>query len=627
MPNNVNNEHDSSESSGIPPPPSPAKRQSDIPPHEQQSGPPDAVSTGPRSVDNDIELGLNSPMDEPKKTAQFIRGLQGATLEDSNMQPDDIDRLHTADPGPRLDTEDRHFIKSLRGFLSSTGASEATYNDWHDLLLDCYPDNPFLSFNQMKRRVEQISGVVPIYHDMCQHTCVGFTGPLIDCENCPICGADRYRPDTREPCRQFVTIPLGPVIQAFYASPETAEKMHYRERKTAEILNYARTHDGKLEAYNDTTCGRDYLNAVETGNINKDDILVQFSLDGAQLYRDKESDCWIFVYIIHNLPPEVRYQKKFVIPAGFIPGPEKMKDGDSFIYPVLYHISALQNQGLRIWDASTRSYIPRSIPFVFVTADGPAMAMISGMVGHSGKFGCRLYCGLPGRHRDRDGHYYPVMLKPDAYDVAGCDHDDILLSDLRQYQQGISARYHDNLIKLLRAENLTQFKDRRLETGLCKQTIFSGLHKSLGIPSAFPLDIMHLINLNDPDLLLGLWRGTIKVYPPDNLELWTWRTLVGDVWRAHGKSVALATHFIPSSFGRTPRNPAEKINSGYKAWEFQIYLIGLGPALFWHILAKDYWMNYCKYVSGVRLLQQWTISPTNLQRGHKLLCEFTQEFE
>jgi hypothetical protein len=32
---------------------------------------------------------------------------------------------------------------------------------------------------------------------------------------------------------------------------------------------------------------------------------------------------------------------------------------------------------------------------------------------------------------------------------------------------------------------------------------------------------MHLINLNDPDLFLGLWRGTVKVYPPDTLELWT----------------------------------------------------------------------------------------------------------
>ena len=81
------------------------------------------------------------------------------------------------------------------------------------------------------------------------------------------------------------------MIQALYASPNTAEKMHYCEWKTVEILEYAWTHDGKVKKYNDTTCGREYLNAVKTGKISKDNILVQFSLDSAQLYRDKESDC------------------------------------------------------------------------------------------------------------------------------------------------------------------------------------------------------------------------------------------------------------------------------------------------------------------------------------------------
>jgi hypothetical protein len=103
--------------------------------------------------------------------------------------------------------------------------------------------------------------------------------------------------------------------------------------------------------------------------------------------------------------------------------------------------------------------------------------------------------------------------------------------------------------------------------------------------------------------------------------------LVGNVWQAHGKSVAMATPYIPSFFGRAPRNPAEKINSGYKAWKFQLYLIGLGPALFRHVLPKEYWINYCKYVSGIQILQRWVVSPDDLQRGHRLLCEFVQEFE
>ena len=76
---------------------------------------------------------------------------------------------------------------------------------------------------------------------------------------------------------------------------------------------------------------------------------------------------------------------------------------------------------------------------------------------------------------------------------------------------------------------------------------------------------MHLVNLNDSDLLLGLWHNTIKVYPPDSIELWNWRVLVGHVWQAYRKTMALATLSIPSSFGCTPRNPVKKINSGYKA--------------------------------------------------------------
>jgi tnp2 family transposase len=164
----------------------------------------------------------------------------------------------------------------------------------------------------------------------------------------------------------------------------------------ADILEYARTHGGKIKEYCDTTCGRDYLEAIKAGRIKDHDVLVQLSLDGAQLYHNKNSDCWIFVYIIHNLGPELHYKKKLVIPMGFILGPEKMKDSDSFLFLVLNHISVLQNEGLWIWDASTQSHISCSTLFVFVTADGPAMAMVSGMVGHSERYGYHLYCGLPG---------------------------------------------------------------------------------------------------------------------------------------------------------------------------------------------------------------------------------------
>ncbi|KAG6882433.1 hypothetical protein C0993_010553, partial [Termitomyces sp. T159_Od127] len=193
------------------------------------------------------------------------------------------------------------------------------------------------------------------------------------------------------------------------------------------------------------------------------------------------------------------------------------------------------------------------------------MATMTGMVGHNGKHGCRLYCGLPGRRRHGDNHYYPLMQKPNNYTVPGCTHSDVTFAQLNQYSKDTSARYHTNISTLVHAQNRNQYNAIRLLTGLSKPSIFSGLHYTLGIPNIFVLDLMHLSAINDPDLLLGLWRGSIKCYPPDSTDTWDWKVLVGKVWEAHGKTVELATPFIPSSFGRAPRNIAEKINSGYKA--------------------------------------------------------------
>ena len=65
----------------------------------------------------------------------------------------------------------------------------------------------------------------------------------------------------------------------------------------------------------------------------------------------------------------------------------------------------------------------------------------------------------------------------------------------------------------------------------------------------------------------------------------------------------------------------------YKAWEYQQYLFGLGPTLFQSLLPEKYWLNYCKLVSGVRLLQWHRISRKELVQGHKILMEFVYKFE
>jgi hypothetical protein len=103
--------------------------------------------------------------------------------------------------------------------------------------------------------------------------------------------------------------------------------------------------------------------------------------------------------------------------------------------------------------------------------------------------------------------------------------------------------------------------------------------------------------------------------------------LKGDVWQAHGRDVANAARWLPRSFDRTPRNPSEKLSSGYKAWELLLYFYGLGPALFSRILPEKYYRHYCKLVVAIRIFYQREITQPQLELGHKLLLEWVIEFE
>ncbi|KAI3998342.1 hypothetical protein K525DRAFT_214767 [Schizophyllum commune Loenen D] len=140
---------------------------------------------------------------------------------------------------------------------------------------------------------------------------------------------------------------------------------------------------------------------------------------------------------------------------------------------------------------------------------------------------------------------------------------------------------------------------------------------------------MHHAALNLPDVLLGLWRGTLDCDRDrgDSMTRWTWAVLRDEMWKAHGKTVADATPYLPGSFDRPPRNPAEKINSGYKAIEYLTYLFVLGPGLLYRILPEPYYSNFCMLVTGLRILHQRSISSSDLVQAHQYLLTFVADYE
>jgi hypothetical protein len=223
-------------------------------------------------------------------------------------------------------------------------------------------------------------------------------------------------------------------------------------------------------------------------------------------------------------------------------------------------------------------------------------------------------------------HYYPALLLPNNYHVDGCDHPDI---DVFNLPPAASTEYAENLRKLVSSPNPTQYQKRKTETGITKPSLLLGLHPShtLGVPLCLSTDIMHLAGLLS-DLLLSLWRGTMDCAATDAIASWDWAVLKdGDTWEAHGAAVAAAGQHLPGSFDRKPRNIAEKINTSYKTWEFQLYLFALGPALLYGILPEPYWRNYCKLVQGFRMICQHSISFSEAGVAHDILAEWELEFE
>ena len=79
--------------------------------------------------------------------------------------------------------------------------------------------------------------------------------------------------------------------------------MHYLANRLADNVDMASNSHGLLDIYDDTACGQELLDAWRTGRFKKCDIALQFSIDGAQLRRDRQSEAWVFIWVIHNLPP------------------------------------------------------------------------------------------------------------------------------------------------------------------------------------------------------------------------------------------------------------------------------------------------------------------------------------
>ncbi|KAG6807256.1 hypothetical protein H0H92_008224, partial [Tricholoma furcatifolium] len=576
------------------------------------------------------ELRRSAIRPEMKSALDFIDDISNTTLDSQTplLGQKVVERLRNPPTSPIDLSPDQRL--SLDLFLLTLSASQEIYNSTRKAILRRHPDDPVLSYDEAKALLVEITGVVDVKEDMCPSSCAAFTGPFHNLTECPICGEDRYDPVTKRPRLQFNTIPLGPQLQALKRHHDSAVSMNYLATYLENLTTRMDENEGVVPVYNDILAGSDILEAYQQGLIKPDDFVVLFSLDGAQLYKNKESDCWLGQFIILNLAPDSRYKMSAVRPAFTIPGPNKPQHMDSFLFTTLAHLRALQKDGFYVWDESKNVVVDSNLFFALVTADGPGLVYFNGLVGHMGFNGCRIRCGLLGRRKPRDKHYYPALLKP-VDPVTGCDHEDGDWDSLPIQPPPTTANYLSDLRLVVLAKTDRSYKEMRKRTGIVKPSLSLALDPRHVLPPSrcYGPDIMHLLCLNIPDIMIPLWRGTLAHNEAnDPIQNWPWAVLASDeTWHRHGAAVAACRPFLPSSFDRAPRNPALKLNSGFKAWEFQLYIYVLGPGLFYNLLPPPYYENLCDLVAGVRILNQHKISIEQLQEASAAFSRFALGFE
>ena len=82
---------------------------------------------------------------------------------------------------------------SIKLFIATLNSSQQTYESVRTAVLEQYPGENVLSYHEVKKAIEELTGVTSIVHDMCYDTCVAFTGPFSALNHCPSCGKPCYK--------------------------------------------------------------------------------------------------------------------------------------------------------------------------------------------------------------------------------------------------------------------------------------------------------------------------------------------------------------------------------------------------------------------------------------------------
>ncbi|KAF5336058.1 hypothetical protein D9611_006257 [Ephemerocybe angulata] len=119
---------------------------------------------------------------------------------------------------------------------------------------------------------------------------------------------------------------------------------------------------------------------VKVGDVKQDytyfdlvtNIAHGLASDGFAPFKSQKQTCWPLLIINYNLPPKICFHFENLICVGVIPGLRKLKNFDSFLWPLVVELLEL-SLGVKSYHGVEEKFFQLRAYLILCTGDMPAM--------------------------------------------------------------------------------------------------------------------------------------------------------------------------------------------------------------------------------------------------------------
>jgi hypothetical protein len=527
---------------------------------------------------------------------------------------------------PTLTESQTLSLKHYVAWKTSNGTVNAYQK--HASVLEDATGVPILSLYSSRKLIKNVTGFKALQVDICPNSCIAYTGEFEEMTTCPhvlkdhkICGLPRYHLKKRassknKPQAQMMYLPVMATIKAMFANADTSQLMRHRDRCLQQALHVTAAASRSYSDFGDSQVHMHHYNNMGLFQDSRD-VALAISTDGAQLTMKKQSDTWLVILILLNLPPEIRYKFGNIIIAFSTPGPHPPGHIESFFW-LLFQEMAKASEGIWTWDAVDSAYFLNKAYICMALGDMLGSAKMSGMAGHSAIYGDRFSLVKGARSSLKKGskaQYYPLSPPENARYNPDRPSYDLDALPMRQEDH-----YWATIEKLEMASSKNTQKAITKSTGISYLPLCAA---SLAFvhPTFFPLDPFHLLYENNTAFIWDVW--TTQSSSEDKVHLSVVKA------KKFGALVSEAMSTLPPSFCGPVRDIFLKRHSQYKIYEWMAlahwYTIPIGIELEFDAGVLQ---NHSKFVEVIEFAMTIKArSAAELLEFHNLLKQFLLGYE